>query len=375
MTSIRKLAIRVVALSAVAAVSATAQGVGGLPVNTEEPPTRQGTRGANWLHIPIGARGNAMGGAIGSIVDGSMSWFWNPAGAATIESFSIALGRQNLYGDLGVTQNYAAVSFPMFGGAIGVAVNSLNSGDIPLTSEATPFGDAALGQFFDWTSTAALIGYARRLTDRLDVGGSIKFVSEGIRQVKTTWVSADVGTQFRTGLFGLVLGGSLLTVGNAAAMDGTGLERGVNTNDVARVGTRFKLYTRPVDLPTSFRFSAGDDLYGRAESLLGRGSGQHTLYGEVAVLDAVDAAAALGIGFEYGFKNMFFGRLGKKMYNDDRSAEGDGGGLYSKGLHGMSAGGGIRLMMNGRPLRFDYSFTAQGDLRDIQVFSLEFGGR
>jgi hypothetical protein len=272
MTSIRKHAVRAVALSVMAAATAAAQGIGGLPVNTEEPPTRQGTRGANWLHIPIGARGNAMGGAIGSAVTGSMSWFWNPAGAATIESFALAAGRQNLYGNLGIKQSYAAVSFPILGGAVGVAVNALNSGDIPLTNEGTPFGDASLGQYFEWTSTAASIGYARRLTDRLDVGGSLKYVSEGITQIKSTWISADVGTQFRTGLFGLVLGGSLMTVGNAAAMDGTGLERGVNTNDVSRQATRFKLYTRPVDLPTTFRFSAGDDLYGSAESLLGRGS-------------------------------------------------------------------------------------------------------
>ncbi|HKS07069.1 MAG TPA: PorV/PorQ family protein [Gemmatimonadaceae bacterium] len=377
MTSIRKLAGRLIALSAMTAATAVAQGIGGLPVNTEDPPTRQGTRGANFLHIPIGARGNAMGGAIGSTVTGSTAWFWNPAGAATIESFAIAMGRQNLYGDLGITQSYAAVSFPMFGGAIGVAVNSLNSGDIPLTLEGTPFGDAASGQFFSWTSTAASAGFAKRLTDRLDVGGSLKYVSEGIKQIKSTWISADVGTQFRTGLFGLVLGGSLMSVGNAAAMNGPGLERGVNTNDVSLQQTRFKLLTRPVDLPTTFRFSAGDDLYGSAESLLGRGSGQHTVYGEFAVTDAVDAAASLGLGVEYGFKNRFFGRIGKKMYNDERSAESNQGGgfLYSKGMHGTSLGGGVRLMVNGRPFRFDYSFTALGDLRDIQVFSLEFGGR
>jgi hypothetical protein len=93
------------------------------------------------------------------------------------------------------------------------------------------------------------------------------------------------------------------------------------------------------------------------------------------VTDAVDAAAALGLGFEYGFKNMFFARAGKRFYNDDRNFGGEDGGLYSKGLYGTSLGGGVRLSLNGHPLRFDYSFTALGDLRDIQVFSLEFGGR
>jgi hypothetical protein len=370
MTSIRILAARAAALSAIVAVTAGAQGIGGLiPTADGPPPTRAGTRGANWLHIPIGARASAMGTAVGSSVVGSTAWFWNPAGAATIESFDIAVGRQNLYGDLGIKQTYVAVSFPMLGGAIGVAVNSLNSGDIPLTVEGSPFGDAGLGEFFKWSSSAASIGYARRLTDRLDVGGSMKVVSEGITQIKNHFISGDVGTQFRTGLFGLVLGGSLLTVGNAAHMDGPGLERSTNTNDVSREQLRFKYYTRPVDLPTTFRFSMGDDLLGSAESLFGRGSGQHTLLGEIDINDAVDAASQLGVGVEYGFKNMIFARAGKKFYNDDRKAPGESGSF------GFSGGFGLRIPLNGHPFRFDYSYSALGDLRDIQVFSLEFGGR
>jgi hypothetical protein len=370
MTRLISYTSRIGAMVMVVAGIAGAQGLGGLlPTADGPPPTRAGTRGANWLHIPIGARSHAMGSAIGSSVVGSTAWFVNPAGAATIEAIDIAAGRQNLYGDLGIKQTYMAVSFPLLGGAIGVAVNSLNSGDIPLTNEGTPFGDAGQGQFFTWSSTATSLGYARRLTDRLDVGGSMKVVSEGIKQIKNTFISADVGTQFRTGLFGIVLGGSLMTVGNSSAMDGVGLERGVNTNDVSRSQTRFKLYTRPVDLPTAFRFSAGNDILGSAESLLGRGSGQHTLFAEVDVNDGVDAASQLGIGVEYGFKNMIFARAGKRFYNDDRKAPGE------SGAFGMSGGFGLRIPLGGHPFRFDYSYVAQGDLQNIQVFSLEFGGR
>ena len=370
MTSIRILTVRVAALGAMAAAAAGAQGIGGLlPTADSPPPTRSGTRGANWLHIPIGARGQALGGAIGSSVLGSMAWFWNPAGAATIESFDLALGRQNLYGDLGIQQTYMAVSFPMLGGAIGLAINSLNSGDIPLSSEDAPYGQPTLGDFFTWSSTAASAGYARRLTDRLDVGGSVKMVSEGITQIRNHFIAADVGMQFRTGLFGLVLGGSLLSVGSSAHMDGVGLERGANTNDVSRAQTRFKLYTLPVDLPTEFRFSAGDDLLGSAESLFGRGSGRHTLSAEIDVNDAVDAASQLGIGVEYGFRNTIFARGGKRFYNDSRKPAG------ASAAYGFSGGFGLRIPLAGHPLRFDYSYVSLGDLKDIQVFSLEFGGR
>src|SRR5688572_29323353 len=130
MTNLRTLAARAFVASAVVATVASAQGPGGLVPTSDEPPTRQGTRGGNFLHLLIGARASSMGGAVGSSVSGSTAWFWNPAGAATIESFSLAAGRQNLYRDLDIQQTYAAVSFPLLGGAVGVSINNLNSGDI-----------------------------------------------------------------------------------------------------------------------------------------------------------------------------------------------------------------------------------------------------
>jgi hypothetical protein len=375
MTSMHRFAVRTLAassLSALAVTTAAAQGIGGLlPTAESDPPTRQGSRGANFLHLPVGARANAMAGAAGSSTTGSLAWFVNPAGAATIESFSMAAGRQNLYGNLGITQNFAAVSFPLFGGAIGAAVNSLNSGDMHFTTEGNPFGNPLAGETFQWTSTAVSLGFARRLTDRLDVGAAMKYINEGLPQVNSSWISADIGTQFRTGLFGIVLGGSLAQVGTGAAMDGIMLERGVNTNDFARSQTRVKLFTRTVELPTAFRFAIGDDILGTAESLFGRGSGDHTVYAELTLDDAVDLAVQAGLGAEYSFRNLVFVRGGKRFYNDDRAAPGQDGFLD----HGLSGGFGLRLPVAGRAIRFDYSYTAVGDLRDIQLFSFDFGGR
>ena len=376
MTNIRKLAARAILLSLVAvpAVRAqTAQCPGCLIPTVENPPTRAGTRLGNFLHIGIGARGNAMAGAVGSVINGSTAWFWNPAGAATIESFGITAGRQKLYGDMDITQTYAAVSYPLFGGAIGLTLNSLNSGQMLLTDEGAPFSNAARGASFAWTSSAVGFGFARRLTDRLDIGGGFKLITEGLPQVHSTSFAVDVGTQFRTGLFGLMLSGSLQSVGTGAAMNGVQLERGVSTNDVSLSQTKFKLFTRPMELPTAFQFSVGDDLYGGAESLLGRGSGQHTLFSEISINDAVDMAVQAAIGAEYGYKNMLFARAGKKFYNDGRAPEKGQAGHSS--MYGMSGGFGVRFPVSGRAIRFDYSYTALGDLRDIQVFSFDFGGR
>ena len=370
MTFIRKVAVRVAALSALAAVTAGAQGIGGfLPTSEDNSVTRQGTRGATFLHIPISARAAAMAGAVGSTTTGPTAWFHNAAGAATTEHIGLAIGREMLYGDMDITMNYLGISFPLFGGGVGLAVRSLSSGDMERTTENTPFGDVTNGRFFQWSSMAAQIGYARRITDRLDLGGTIEFINEGLPTAKISWFAFDVGTQFRTGLFGLVVGGSLQNLGGGSTMDGQLLERGASTNDVSRQVTRYKLFTRPMDLPTAFKFSVGDELYGTAESLLGRGSGNHTLQAEFAVDDAVDAAVQAALGAEYGFKNILFARGGYRFYNDDRKAPGE------SSLFGASAGFGIRYPIAGRPIRFDYSISAQGDLQNTQIISIELGGR
>jgi hypothetical protein len=368
MTSIRSIAGRAALCGALLASVAGAQGPGGLQPAPDEPPTRQGTRGANFLHLGLTARANAMGGAVGTSVTGPSAWYWNPAGAALTESFEMAAGRQNLYGDLGLSQNYAAFSIPLLGGAVGASINSLNSGDIPLTDEGAPFGTPQRGQFFSWSSNAVTLGYARRLTDRLEVGAQYKYVNEGVTGSRITFNAFDIGTQFRTGLYGLILSGTIQNVGSGSRHQGTLLERGVNTNDVARAQTRFVLYTRAVELPTAFRFSIGNDLYGGAESLLGRGNGDHKVFAELAVNDAVDLAVQTAVGVEYAYKNTLFVRGGKRFFNDDRAAPGDDGFGY-----GMSGGFGVRLPVAGKGLKFDYSYTALGDLRDIQVFSLEIG--
>src|SRR4026208_699458 len=141
MTFIRKVAVRAAALTALIAGSAGAQGIGGfLPTSEDNSVTRQGTRGANFLHIPISARAAAMAGAIGSTGTGATFRVHNAARAATTEHIGRAIGREMLYGDMDITMNYLGVSFPLFGGGVGLAVRSLNSGDIERTDENSPFG-------------------------------------------------------------------------------------------------------------------------------------------------------------------------------------------------------------------------------------------
>lgn len=366
----RHILIAVAALLAAAPQGAAAQADGsGIEPDNNTLPSRQGTRGANFLNLPIGARASALAGAVVGSEDGSTAWYWNPAGIAVMETMSAGFTRQNLYSDLDISLNYFGIGIPLFGGVIGAHATSLNSGDILRTDEVNPDGgNAVTGSVFDWTSTSIGIGYARRLTDRLNVGATVKYVSEGMNNATITWGALDAGTTFRTGLYGLTIGAALSNVGPSSRMKGSATERIVFTDQVSPQVTNFEYSTRETDLPTMFRFSVGTDLLGSSESLFGTALGSsHRLTGEVAFSDAIDSNLQSAYALEYGFANILFFRGGKRFYNDDRTSG-------SAASYGLSGGAGLRFPIGqSRALRFDYAYTSFGDLENVQVFTFELG--
>lgn len=333
-----------------------------------KPLTRQGTRGANFLQLGVGARGAAMSGAIASLTEGPTAFYWNPAGAASMESFSVAASRQNLYEGLDITHNFIGVGLPVGAGVVGLNFISLNSGDMARTDPGSPLGNGTVfGETFSWTAASVGLGYARRLTDRLDIGVGAKYVTEGISDANQAWFGVDLGTQFRTGLYGLTIGASMQNVGPSSQMRGALLERVINDDDISNQIIRGSVQVRESELPTMFRFSVGSDLLGGTESLFGAMGGRQRLRGEMAFSDAIDTDIQLAFGAEYAFNNMLFVRAGKRFYNDDRAIGG------TRGMYGLSGGFGLRLPVGARSVRFDYSYTGQGELENYQVFSFEFG--
>jgi hypothetical protein len=345
----------------------TDEGIGIQP-NDRTPPSRQGSRGANFLNLPVGARGIAMAGSVVSSEEGSSAWYWNPAGAAATEGFTAGFTRQALYRDLDISLNYFGISMPALGGVIGAHATSLNSGDIPRTDEANPAGSIQSGTVFDWNAASVGVGYARRLTDRLSLGVTGKYVTEGMNNASISWAALDAGTTFRTGLYGLSIGASLANVGGSSRMKGGLIERNINSDEIAPQIINGTLRTRETDLPTQFRFSLGSDLLGSSESLFGaRGGGSHRLIGEAAFSDAIDANIQSAYALEYSWRSRVFLRGGKRFYNDERATG-------ETGMYGLSGGAGVRVPLGqSRSLRFDYAYTSLGDLENVQVFTFELG--
>lgn len=347
--------------------TAAAQNTGTeLTPQPDEPTTRVATRGANFLLVPVGARGQALAGAYAGLASGVTAMYWNPAGVATADVLSGAFSRSDLYGGLGIQHTYAGFIVPFLGGGLGLNYTRLDSGDIPRTDEDNPDGgNPQFGETFTWAGTAVGITYGRRLTDRLAVGGGAKVITEGMSGAEARWWALDVGTQFNTGLYGLRLGAALSNIGSRARMEGPLIERRVATDQAFQVALPIRFATTPTALPTAFRFSVVSEVAGSPDALT-MPSGAHRLRGILDFYDGVDTDLQVAIAAEYNYRSLLYLRAGKRFMNE-RDTD------FRSASYGLSWGFGVRLPVLGRFVSFDYAHSVMGDLDNVQTFSFEVG--
>ena len=332
--------------------------------------SRVGTRGANFLEIGLGARAVGMAGAYAALAEGLPALYWNLAGTADAQGVAGGLNYAQLYGSSGLDFMWGGAVMPIGAGVIGLQVGQLTSGDIDRTSFDYPDGgDPVGGNTFDYTSTMAAVSYARRLTDRLAFGLGVKYASEGIQAAKATYIGADVGLKFRTGLYGTTLGASLANVGSSGNFEGQAVQ--TNTFNTFIPGlVRVDYTTQDMEMPTIFRFSIMTDVIGGPEALASQNAnlGSLRVVGDFA--NAIDTDLQFAIGAEYGWRNLLFLRLGKRWLNENLSGDVGDNDAFSRG---MSLGGGLRLPFAGRHVGFDYAWQGAGELPSNNHFSFEFG--
>lgn len=334
----------------------------------EVPTTRVAQRGANFLEIGVGARAQALGGALTGLATGASATYWNPAGLGLVDGFTAAFTHGELYDDLGVSHDFAAAAMPFAGGGLGVSYIRFDSGEIERTDEANPGGDdPAFGDTFEWAGTAIGVHYGRQLTDRLRVGASGRIITEGIDRATASWWGIDLGTQFRTGLYGITLGAALANVGPSARVEGPLITQRVNTQQAFPVALPVRFNTTAYQLPITFRFAVVSELVGGSEALF-TPSGVHQLRLAADVNDAVDTDIQLGLGLEYSFRELVYLRAGKKFVNEAFDDE------FRSFSDYMSFGGGLVLPIGNRQLALDYAYGTVGELQNVQIFSFELGG-
>ena len=287
--------------------------------------TKVGTAAAEWLKLETGIRAVGMSGAQVAAGRGVSSTSYNPAGIGFVDSRGAYFNKTNYIA--GVSHNIAGYA------------KRINSTDI--VSFQTFFLDSGymderdsnsnyLGQFKLYG--LSLQGtYSKIFTDRLIVGITLKYIRESVKANYLQGFAMDIGSNFDTGIYGLILGMSVTNFGPEVQYKGEDLiKESDNANDLEGK-------TQPFPLPMTFRLGIEKQIMGPREDALIRSS-THRLIFAADGIKPIDFTVYGSVGAEYALNEMFFLRCGTHLAHDTK---------------GPSVGFGI----NFKGIKIDYAFT------------------
>ncbi len=221
---------------------------------------RVGSAGASQLLANPWSRSTATADAGIANVNGIEATFTNIAGLAYTEKTQLKFNYTNWLGNSGI--RFSSAGFAQKLGessAIGVSVQSMNFGDIPITTVENP--DGGIGTFTPRYSIINL-GYAKLFTHTISGGINFKIISESISNIKSTGVAVDAGIRYAKDNF--KIGITLKNVGAPMSQKGDGLSTQINyvsTGTLATLEQRSQAYELPslLSLGVSYDFVFAKD--------------------------------------------------------------------------------------------------------------------
>ena len=217
---------------------------------------RLGTSGAAELRLPVGARTVALASSDLAMVGGAEALYFNPAGIVnTTRKTDVLFSHTRYIGDMNI--NYVGIAQVMGGaGSIGVSAKVLSVGDIAFTSETAPDGD---GSTFSPTYATVGLTYGKQVTDRVNFGGTLTYISEHVLQTTAAGVAFDFGFQYDTGYRGMRLGVSMKSYGPNMAYGGSDFDfiTPVPGDEPGASGRNVRQQAAAFELPASFQMALG----------------------------------------------------------------------------------------------------------------------
>lgn len=224
-------------------------------------PERIGQAGATQLLINSMPRSSAFNGLDIGSADGIEASAVNPAGIARTTGTELLFSRTLWIVGWDVNINTFGVSQALGpnGGAIGLVVNSFDLGDFIRTTVNQP--DGTLGNFSP-TYLNIGIGYAKKFTDRIHVGTTVRIISESTPEVTAGGIAFDAGIQYRSGEKDRVkLGIALRNVGPTMRYGGDGLSGRVPINDRDDYSSAVLIPTARFELPAVLSMGGSLDFF------------------------------------------------------------------------------------------------------------------
>lgn len=296
---------------------------------------------AEFMRIGVGARALGMGGAFTAVANDASTAYWNPAGMARLEDPEILFMHAEQFGDL-ATHDFFAYAQPMMGdggSAVGISVVRFGVDGIQSTRDAWTDrnqngrpdpGEVDVTRFrtesdVEW---GVLFTYARKLNSRIDLGGNLKVIRQGLVDNTSFGMGVDLGVLYRASR-NVALGLRAADITTTQISWDTGTREVVTPSFVFGASYHVPLPALHGDLTASVDLSTTLD--GRAE---------------VSQIGSDSASADLLGGLEYWFSNAVAVRAG--VFGED-----------------WTAGGGLRY----RSLGADYAFLPHDDLGDTHRIS------
>lgn len=159
-----------------------------------------GGQAGQFLSWGAGARSLGMGRAYTSIAEDSTAVYWNPAGLGQLDRREF-LALQADLPDKESKYQFISLSNPMGGGVLGFGYVKLVTGgfkEVKLEFDSKS-GNIQLidtGNTFDNNQTAYILGYGRKATEKLYIGGSIKQLDNKFSVANDNiwnFITADIG--------------------------------------------------------------------------------------------------------------------------------------------------------------------------------------
>jgi len=313
-----------------------------IPARAQNP--NIGTSGAQFLQIGIGAEASALAGAFVARAHDATSLFWNPAGIANVQSQSVHFSHTPWWASIALNSASYAITLGETG-SFGVAVTALTMDRMEVTTEYQPDGT---GEYFDAQDLMIGVTYARPLTDKFNVGISVKYIQQRIWNETASGFAFDIGTQYRLWFNNFTIGMSLTNFGGDMRYDGRDLTYKFDT-DPALPRNRLspaKLETEDYPLPLHFQVGIAMDAF-RSDQFLWRLSAD--------VTHPNDNSERVNFGSELGMFDHIFLRAGYRYNYDDED---------------LTFGFGLALPLEGTNVKFDYAWSQYKLLPSIHRFSI-----
>ena len=300
---------------------------------------RVGQSGWQFLKITGDARIAGMGGAyVAASEANSAAAFGNPAALSGVKNMDISLSHISWIADINIQTLAFAKTFGSLG-TFGVSLVYVDYGDMYETINSVVDGEdrtsqVVTGNTFTASDLAIGLTYSRRVTDKLSIGGSIKYIREDLADFNMSNVSFDFGTVYYTGFKSLRVAMTARNFGPDVQLVGWSEEYESEADDIK--------------MPIDFRIGVAMDFFDGPDS-------PHKLTVSLEGDHPNDAPEKVHLGAEYSFTDAFFLRSGYKFNYDEE---------------GFTVGAGLRYKVYQYMGTFNYSYVDFGNLNKVHMIQL-----